>query len=290
MTSNSSNSSGGSGNTKQISPAKNWCFTLNNPTLKDFKEIIESEMSIVPRFVFQLECGETGTMHLQGYVRFEKKCRPKSVFMNKGIHWEKCRNIKKSIEYCQKEDTRVEGPWLRGFESKYVINMPYHTMWMSELEGVLDKEPDYRKIYWVYDKYGNAGKTLWQKWVFLNYDRVVVLSGAGKDMKNGIVEYAKVNECRLPKIVLINIPRSKEGFVSWCGLEEVKDMFFYSGKYEGGMVCGPNPHIIICANYYPPVEMMSRDRWEIRDISDKTNYYSNTKDYEDENKSQDEEI
>lgn len=32
----------------------------------------------------------------------------------KTIHWELCKDIHKSIEYCTKEDTRVEGPWSIG--------------------------------------------------------------------------------------------------------------------------------------------------------------------------------
>ena len=55
-------------------------------------------------------------------------------------------------------------------------------------------------------------------------------------------------------------------YLSWCGIEEIKDMFFYSGKYEGGMVCGENPHVIIFANEEPPLEKMSNDRWRVIEI------------------------
>ena len=64
-------------------------------------------------------------------------------------------------------------------------------------------------------------------------------------MKNGVVEYQKTNSC-LPEIVLLNIPRSfNSDYLYNTGVEEVKDMFFYSGKYEGGMVDGNSPHLII---------------------------------------------
>lgn len=94
---------------------------------------------------------------------------------------------------------------------------------------------------------------------------MVTLSGKGTDMKNGIVQY-KANTHVLPSVVLINIPRSKSGFLSYTGMEEIKDMYFYSGKYEGGMVCGPNPHVFVFANCEPDYEKMSEDRWKVHEI------------------------
>ena len=43
-------------------------------------------------------------------------------------------------------------------------------------------------------------------------------------------------------------------------------MFFFSGKYEGGMVCGPNPHVLIFANDEPDTHKMSADRWIIKEL------------------------
>lgn len=97
---------------------------------------------------------------------------------------------------------------------------------------------------------------------------VIVLSGKADDMKHAIVQYKDTNK-RFPKIVLINIPRSfDDKYISYTGLEAVKDMFFFSGKYEGGMICGPSPHVMIFANRPPTREAMSADRWRIFDIVD----------------------
>jgi len=102
----SSNSSKGkSGNTRQISPSKHWVFTLNNHTLENINEILEC--SSIKRYSFQEETGENGTPHLQGYLEFVTKKRPKSIFKNFNAHWEKCRNIKLAIAYTQKDDTRT---------------------------------------------------------------------------------------------------------------------------------------------------------------------------------------
>ncbi|GAC77866.1 replication protein, partial [uncultured marine virus] len=102
---NSSNSSGKSGNNKQISPCKHWCFTLNNYKEIDI-EVICSNSSI-KRYVFQEEIGVSGTPHLQGYLEFITKKRPKSEFKSLKAHWTKTRQKKESIIYCQKADTRA---------------------------------------------------------------------------------------------------------------------------------------------------------------------------------------
>ena len=120
-------SSGKSGNTKQISPARHWCFTLNNHTNEEFEKIQSSEKIL--KYVMQEEIGENGTPHIQGYCDFGMKVRPKNLFSER-IHWEKCRSIQKSIVYCSKKDTRVDGPWTKGIklpkEIKDPIKVPEH--------------------------------------------------------------------------------------------------------------------------------------------------------------------
>lgn len=113
---NSSNSSKKkSGNTKQISPAKHWVFTLNNYTPENITEL--NNCSSTKRHSFQEEIGETGTPHLQGYIEFVTKKRPISVFTFKA-HWEKCKSIKAAIEYTQKEDTRSGKQYLKNIKNK----------------------------------------------------------------------------------------------------------------------------------------------------------------------------
>ena len=118
-----------------------------------------------------------------------------------------------------------------------------------------------------HDQGGCRGKTTLQKYIYTHYKKCIVLSGKASDMKNGIIEYEKKNNI-LPEIVLINVPRSSKDYISYTGIEEIKDMFFYSGKYEGGMVCGANPHVICFANDEPEREKMSADRWRITCIGD----------------------
>lgn len=246
-------------NTKKIvNPARNWCFTLNNYSEEDINNIKECEE--LEEFVFQEETGQSGTKHLQGYIKFLKKRRPFEVFKNNSFHWEVCRNISASKLYCQKADTRTGEVFIKN-KSEYSINIELYD-WEKRICEILDSEPDDRTLHWIWESEGGVGKTTFQKWVFLNYKKVIVLSGKSSDMKYGVVKFQETNGY-LPRIVLINIPRTSIDYVSYAGIEDIKDMFFYSGKYEGGMVCGPSPHVLIFANERPQLENVSQDRWNI---------------------------
>lgn len=258
--------SGDIGNTSSISPSKNWCFTLNNYSNDDILEFTCSNLSVVSKYVFQEEKGENGTPHLQGYLQFTNKKRPFSVFKNKRIHWEKTRSVEHSIAYCSKIETRVGKIYTRGIDMPYEIHLKKFYNWELEIIELLKKNPDDRKINWYWEENGCAGKTTFSKWIYLNYPNTVVLSGKASDMKNAIVMYKEKNK-QLPKIVIINIPRSNIQFVSYNGIEQIKDMFFFSGKYEGGMICGENPHVLVFANEEPDYDNLSTDRWHVVNIS-----------------------
>lgn len=92
---------------------RNWCFTLNNP------ESTQVEWPDFVRYaVWQLERGEQGTLHLQGYVEFSKVMRLSGCqkVLSKA-HWTR-KYVESTREqarnYCMKPDTRVEGPWEHG--------------------------------------------------------------------------------------------------------------------------------------------------------------------------------
>lgn len=259
--------SGGTGNTivpprKRVSAAKSWCFTLNNYTEED----VGSMKNIITKWckygIFGFEVGENGTPHLQGYIEFKNKDRPmnKKYLWSKRIHWEKGKGSRKqNDEYCQKDGDF----WV--YPKPYSIDIELYK-WEIELLDILKTDPDDRTIYWIWESKGCAGKTVFQKWYHLNRKkRTICLSGKAADMKHAIVEYKKHNDC-LPEVIFINIPRVSGNHISIAGLEQIKDMWFHSSKYEGGMVNGPNPHVMVFANEEPEEEVLSNDRVKIKYI------------------------
>lgn len=275
--SNSSNDFGGEGNTnplpkKQISPAKRWCFTFHldernelssivpeNAMSFDFIQTIDKNCKVA---IIGKELGEMGeTPHLQGYVEFHNKIRPVSLGLNKKIHWEKAKGNKVSnIDYCKKEGFVV---FSKGVPLTIKLISPDFD-WEQEILTIIQQEPDDRTIHWYWGV-GNLGKTSFCKYLTVKHD-AIALGGKGADMRNGVVEYSKTNGST-PELVLINVPRSFDcDYISYEGIENIKDMYFYSGKYEGGMICGANPHVFVFANEPPNINKLSGDRWVIREI------------------------
>ena len=86
-----------------------WCFTINNPAENDLPRAWPD----VRYCVWQLESGQNGTNHLQGYVVLEKKRRLGGLKRLDGTaHWEVRKGTHEQAKsYCQKEETRLAGPW-----------------------------------------------------------------------------------------------------------------------------------------------------------------------------------
>lgn len=256
---------GGFGNTIQIPPSRHWCFTLNNYTPNDIVDFVNygsSNSSI--KFVFQEETGEHGTPHLQGYIDFGVKLRPKKLFNDK-IHWEKCRNIKKSIEYCQKENTRTGQVFYCGLKRPKTLKLITKLrQWQKHILDICLAEPDDRTIYWFYEKIGGVGKSAFVKLLCAKHG-ALLCSGKASDIKYLIVKYNEKHNA-YPEIILYDIPRSSLDYVSYTGIEEVKNGCFTSSKYECEMVIMNSPHIICFANEEPDYNTMSKDRWKVAEI------------------------
>ena len=91
--------------------ARNWCFTLNNPTPEEDPRKWPQTKWVK----WQLEEGEEGTKHWQGLV--EMTCVKRMTGMKKinpRAHWEITRDVTASLAYCCKESTRLEGPFEHG--------------------------------------------------------------------------------------------------------------------------------------------------------------------------------
>lgn len=91
-------------------PQVTWGFTYNNPTHTG-AQLLRLLAPLCKEIVFQKEIGDSGTPHFQGYVKFSKKTRKPSLLLPEmAAHWLRC--DANYAAYCQKEDTRIEGPWI----------------------------------------------------------------------------------------------------------------------------------------------------------------------------------
>ncbi len=247
---------------------RNWCFTWNNYNSVQNKSVAQC-LGVFTRlsceYVFQEERGEKGTPHLQGYIGF-KNARSISFqeLLPKAIHWEKCRSRSDSIAYCSKEDTRV-GQIFTNIPSLIKVADPLKGKvlydYQEEILALIKGDSDDRTINWYWESTGNVGKTALCKHICLHNKNAIYVSGKSSDIKYAIADMKKK-----PKIVLWDVPRTSEDYVSYEGIESVKNGIFFSTKYESGMVIYDQPHIIVMANFEPNYSKMSADRWKVSEI------------------------
>jgi len=101
--------------------AKNWCFTLNNPTEQETAKLLSYEDddvrtgAAITYIVFQYEeAPTTGTPHYQGYVQFAQRKRHtylERVISPRMTHKVAKGNAAQNKVYCTKEESRLDGPW-----------------------------------------------------------------------------------------------------------------------------------------------------------------------------------
>lgn len=102
---------------------RHWSITINNPEGDGDKiEQVLLESPDVKVFAFQLEEGEKFTPHFQMYIGFRKLVRRTQVSALLGTdayHAEYARDPRACYLYCQKEDTRISGPWASEWEGTH---------------------------------------------------------------------------------------------------------------------------------------------------------------------------
>ena len=228
----------------------------NNESFEQAFERLENLYVLCDKYIFGEEYGKSGnTPHIQGAFILSSKMRANTIqkeFFLNGVTLRKLKNWDCAFKYCQKEGNNIKTNCKIKKPVK-IINKEILFDWQNKLIEICLGEPDDRKIYWVHGKQG-AGKTQFIKYMVHTHG-AIILNGKPSDMKNGIIDYMSKNSGETPHIILSNIGFDKNlAILSYSGYEDIKDMCFYSGKYEGGMVCGNNPHLIIFSNGKPATD------------------------------------
>ena len=93
--------------------SKSWCFTLNNPSWQP-SEYCDLFKATNAKFTFQLEEGDRGTPHLQGFLQMEtrrKMSKISAIFGDESPHLERTRDARLAEAYARTTETPKEGPW-----------------------------------------------------------------------------------------------------------------------------------------------------------------------------------
>lgn len=267
----------GAGNTISARRCRSWFFTLANPE-SDIKDKFPKEAI----YIYQLEKGEGGLTHYQGCVRFANPVKFATVKeILEGAHWETCKSWKESVKYCQKEETRIEGPFtnypkLLKSEKKQkfeiIIEIPKIELrpWQTLVEWKIQHKADDREIIWIYGTIGNEGKTFFARYLAIKYpNNISYVLGKPADMKYAISERIQRKEMAFPHCIILDVPRADHTGTTfpYAGIEELKGGIFFSSKFKSTTCVYPHIHIIVFANFYPDVASLSRDRWVIINLN-----------------------
>ena len=234
------------------------------------------------KVVFQKEKGESGTPHFQGAVQW-KTTREIVALVKKlpGIHWEVMRGSwQEAQDYCDDPSKDVLEPPLY-FECsprkrlQFRIQPFMRSEWQAGLWDLVHGPAPFREIHWYWEATGNVGKTSIAHDIIVDFmmrkEVALLVSGKAADIKSAIAtsmaeKGSKVG--KVPKVLIWDLPRTRQSYIDYAGLEEVKNGIFFSGKYESGMILMPeSPHVIVFANFPPEREKLSGDRWVVHDLN-----------------------
>lgn len=133
--------------------AKNWCFTINNPTEEDKLEVLSLQDKVL-YYVYGEEVGDNGTPHYQGYACFKNKQRLTAVKkLLTRAHLEIARGTpQEASDYCKKDGNYREfgelpaTPAAAGGEA---LQAKYAEAWAAAKEGRLEEvDPRLRVVHY----------------------------------------------------------------------------------------------------------------------------------------------
>lgn len=133
--------------------------------------------------------------------------------------------------------------------------------WQLDLKRRLEEPADRRKIIFIVDEVGNSGKS----WFAHYYTRLlgeccqVMLPGKKADMAFALKAGLKV--------LFLDAPRSKQGeFIQYDFLEDLKNGYVFSTKYESRIKSYEPLHVVVNMNESPDMTKLSADRYVIVNI------------------------
>lgn len=243
------------------SQSSKWCLTVNNWTEANLDQLVHIFQRLGYEYILGEEVGEQGTPHLQGY--FETggaRIRPiEKLKLDFCPHFEKAKGSKlDNIKYCTKEGGTIH--------TNMRIPRPLPAIslygWQEEAARLLETEPNQRDIFWFWSSAGARGKSTMVRWLVRK--GAIICSGKASDMKYLIVKYHEKHGV-YPDDVVFDVPRSSFQYLSYTGIEEIKNGVFASTKYECDTVEMPWPRVWVFANYPPDLtnQDMSADRFQV---------------------------
>jgi hypothetical protein len=154
--------------------------------------------------------------------------------------------VNKFIEMYTSPDHLVQGPFIHP--------------WQIRVNGIVDGEPDDRKVIFVVDPEGNKGKS-WLTRYWLTHRGGTQFLSVGK--RDDLAYAVKQG----PDLFVFDIPRGNMQFLQYSVLEQLKNRVIFSTKYQSQTKILPsNVHVVVFSNEAPDMESLTNDRYKIINI------------------------
>lgn len=125
--------------------------------------------------------------------------------------------------------------------------------WHRFILYVISQPVDFRKIYWVYDPVGNAGKSYLASHIATKQPTFIAAGGTYKDL---MFAYGEMG---CPEVVIMDIPRNGSVGDSQC-VESWKNGTAFSSKYMSHPLDFNVPHVFVFSNVTCEPGVFSDDR------------------------------
>lgn len=134
--------------------------------------------------------------------------------------------------------------------------------WQRDLAEEVDGPANDRTVIFYVDPEGGKGKSWFQQWYYSkNPHKTQILSIGKRDDLTYMVN-------SLCSVFFFNLPRNGMQFLQFSVLEQLKDRMVHSHKYQSKLkILQVVPHVIVFTNEQPPLDAMSEDRYDIRNIN-----------------------
>jgi len=251
-------------------------FENHNDFGLDRHAVAEALKGWCKKWVFQLEETKTGRHHFQVRLSLINKKRLTEIMAQiplKGNWSHTCTEVHKgqNFNYVMKAE-RLDGPWS---DKDYAERTPmtrqltdFMTLtlrpWQQQVLGWCREEDD-RSIKMIYDTVGHSGKSMMAE--YLEYEGLAFELPPMKLMED-IMQF--VYGFNNQKVYLVDMPRAmKKDKLGdfYAGLECLKNGVCYDKRYSAKKRRFDRPQIIVFTNVLPEWSFMSRDRWEVYEMS-----------------------
>jgi len=140
-------------------------------------------------------------------------------------------------------------------------------VWQHNLLNEIKTKPKDRAIIWYYDESGGCGKSSLCKHIIDNKLGLVLRVGGGSREISNIIATALDQKLWKNNVFIFDITKQCEEHNFYQPLEEIKDGFMTSTKYEGKQLRFNTPHLFVMANFKPKLDKLADCRFIVRNLN-----------------------